>query len=107
MKLLVSDIPDGSVAFRGWYQASPEQKDTGEDIDVVGILARLSPATVEVQLTKGRLTRGMMLKLADKARELGYRELLFTRTRKFRLSYAELVESTPDYHVYRVDLTED
>lgn len=106
MKLLIEPVPHGSHAFRGWRDVPPGDHDTGEPIDVVGLIQRISGDECKIAMTKGELTRGMLLLLVDKARLLGYQKLIFARAGTGAISrWATLVRCEDGLSVYEVDLT--
>lgn len=105
MKLLLTDVPEGSHAFRGWFDVPAGDTDTGEAIDVVGLLERVDKDTCRVAMTKGRLSRGMLQLLVWRAKELGYSTLYFSRSIDMSLRhFAEKEEQNGNFTTWKVDL---
>jgi len=105
MKLTAIPINNGSHALRIWFGEEGDTGDSGEDIDTMAVLERLSENECEVILTKGRLSDEANIRIALKAIELGYKKLHFLRSSGGPASHwAEYQKTVNGMDYYTVDL---
>ena len=105
MRVITTPIPAGSHEIAIWTGLAPSDVDTGEQIDTVCNLHRISETECEVTKAHGDLSDAINVEIGLRARSMGYHTMRFAVTAGGFVSRWAVYEGTRngmDY--YRVDL---
>ena len=107
MRVINKPIPPGSHELAVWVDLPPSETDTGEPIDIVCNLIRVSDTECEVTKAKGNLSDDVNIALGLMAESMGYTVMRFAVAAggpSSRWAKYEYTRYGMDY--YRVDLDE-
>jgi hypothetical protein len=107
MRVINTPIPPGSHELAVWVDLPPSETDTGEPIDIVCNLIRVSDTECEVTKAKGNLSDDVNVAIGLMAARMGYTVMRFAVAAggtSSRWAKYEYTRYGMDY--YRVDLNE-
>ena len=104
MRSVLTPIPAGSEEIAIWHDLPPGP-DTGEPIDLVCNLWRLSPTECAVTKAKGEMTDAANIEIGIRAYQQGYQRLHFTVAHGHKPSHwAQFVKTENGMDHYLVEL---
>ena len=107
MRIVATPIPDNSHGIRVWNSlpegdSLPRNKD---DYQFTCIFVRINSESCELAQAQGKLTKRTLFALGEKARELGYKTMLFCRPKgKEPTRWATYLYTKDNLDYYEVNL---